>query len=179
MSDIHLNQLGEPLQWSLQSDLMAQNKPQQEQKAVSNTVQAMTLDLLKGRMTTCQCRFPNQLDTDSKTYTFKLPAELDCKVGDIVLVEARADSKSGFPRAVKIAWIDEFPVLDLTNQIELAWVISKMDTAAFEAIKALESKIEASIKNRMSSLQASRMFAEYGLDREQLFREITGNTGAL
>lgn len=78
-----------------------------------------------------------------RTYTFKVPKDVQLNEGDAVVVPADSNSKPY--TIVYVAKVHLEAELDFALDVDFKWIVSKVDTAQFDAIGAEEAEIRAAI----------------------------------
>lgn len=130
-------------------------------------IQDITLDLLRAEVTTCQVTYDD--DPKSTPLTYLYPRELGAEIGELVLVQAPANSKSGFPRVARLVWIDPEPQLQLCFLCK--WVLSSVSLGAQDLIQKQQSVIDH-IKTQMAVKDTQGLYAELGLDRDEFLASL-------
>jgi len=130
-------------------------------------IQDILLDLLRAEVTTCQVAYDD--DPKSTPLTYLYPRELAAKAGDLVLVDAPANSKSGFPRVARLLWIDPEPLLQLGFLCK--WVISGLSPVTHDLRQKQQNLIDH-IRAEMALKDTQGVYAELGLDREELLASL-------
>ena len=130
-------------------------------------IQDITLDLLRAEVTTCQVTYDD--DPKSTPLTYLYPRELGAEIGELVLVQAPANSKSGFPRVARLVWIDPEPQLQLGFLCK--WVLSGLSPVTNNLRQKQQDLIDH-IKSQMAVKDTQGLYGELGLDRGELLASL-------
>ena len=145
-------------------------KPTAKTSSVSEKdlkIQDILLDLLRAEVTTCQVVYDDDPKANPLTYLY--PRHLHANLQDLVLVEAPANSKSGFPRVARLVWVDPEPQLQLGFLCK--WVLSGISLMNPDLRQKQQSIIDH-IKSQMAVKDTQGLYGELGLDREELLASL-------
>lgn len=99
-----------------------------------------------------------------KQYTYKVPSNMELKIGDIAVVKVGTEFK-----CVTITDVHETPQIEYNNNsIDYKWIVSKVDTYAYNELLLQEKEIRHNLRMLSSRKQKQNILAqlqeEFGSD---------------
>lgn len=114
--------------------------------------------LVSDNFTTVKVQSPTNWNEQAsqKEYTYKVLLSDKIEVGDFVVVKV----PSGDFKVCLVSHVDKTPDLKLYTNVDLKWIVQKVDTTRFDRITEYESKFEQVLVLAERTTQKKRLLAE-------------------